>query len=224
MGCAPLAVAAQSPSPSDEEVVAAIERVFEQYKSALLAGDGEGAVALVDQQTHDYWSVLRDLAASGAEEKVRERSFIDRLLIVSIRHEIPADQLATMELQELIRVAFASGWIAPASIEQLVMGQVSVEGDTARAPAMTRASAADASTSSVVDTLDYEFVEEEGEWKFRFASLVVGLNRVIAELTAALGTEEDDLIFMLVESFSGRKVLPDVWQTPPGTESPPQQP
>lgn len=219
--CWVLPVAAQTPptqgaaTTGEAGAEASVRQVFENYKRALVEGDGQRACSLVDRATFAYWEELRTLTLVGTEPEVRARTFIERLLIVSIRHQLSPEQLRGMTLEALIATAIAAGWISRASIEQLEMGTVSVSGDRALGQALTRASAADPGAAGVVDTLQYEFVREAGDWKFAFASLVRSLDRVIAELTAELGASEDDLIFTLVEAVSGRQVLPEVWQ-PPG--------
>ena len=54
----------------------------------------------------------------------------------------------------------------------------------------------------------------DGEWRFRFRSLVESINQMISNLTSQMGTDQDQLIFVLVEQISGRKVLPEVWSLP----------
>lgn len=198
---------------SDVAAEEAVRRVFSEYKQALIGGDGEAAVKLVDQDTLRYFEVLRGLALDGGEEEVRSRSFIERLLIVSMRHQLEPQQIAELSLADLIRIAVEEGWISPQSIAQLEMGAVRIDGDRAEGEARTRA-ASEEDGVNPVETLRYEFVREGGSWKFRFSSLVSNLDRLVAELATQLGLAEDELIFTLVESFSGRQVLPDVWERP----------
>ena len=40
---------------------------------------------------------------------------------------------------------------------------------------------------------------------------------MIAQITKQMGTDQDALIFVLVEQLSGRKVLPEVWSLPPAS-------
>lgn len=212
------AAAEQKNAAAEGEVEASVRQVFDDYKRALLTGDSVTAVRLVDKATREYYAGLRALAIDGSEEEVRGRSFIDRLLIVSMRHQVGIDAVRELELEDLIKRAVEEGWISRASIMQLEMGAVSVVGDRARGEAGTRASlnSPDAGSNPVAG-LYYEFVREDGDWKFQFASLVKSLDRVISDFTAQLGTDEDALIFQLVESISGRPVLPAVWQ-PPGSD------
>lgn len=192
----------------------AVRRVFADYKAALVQGDGEAAVALVDAATLRYFEELRDLALTGSEEEVRARSFIERLLVVSMRHELGPLEMAELDLGDLIRIAVEEGWISPQSIAQLEMGEVRIDGGRAEGDARTRAQATGTAEQGPVASLVYEFVLEEGAWKFRFGSLVSSLDRLVSDFAAELGLAEDDLIFTLVESFSGRKVLPEVWERP----------
>jgi hypothetical protein len=200
----------------------AVRETFEAYKQALLQRQGARASALVDRATWDYWGELRRLALSGSEEELRQRPFIERLLVVSLRHELSVEELRQMDLEAMLGRAIEAGWIAPASIAQLEMGEVRLEGDRASGQALTR-TFGDPPSLQPVEGLRYEFVREEDEWHFAFASLVAGLDRLLGDFAAQLGADEDDLIFSLVESFSGRTVLPEVWQ-PPTEGDPPQSP
>ena len=212
---------------SDEE---AIRKAFADYKEALVGGDATAAVAQVDDSTLEYFEELRSLAAGAGEEAVRERSFIDRLLILSIRHSFEDSEIDDLSLQALIGRATEEGWIAPQTVAQLEMGKVTVVGNQATAEALTRASAANPNLSGPIDGLEYEFErDEEGRWRFKFGSLVRSLDALVEQLTGQMGANQDDFLFMLIESFSGEKVLPDVWDrsTPSpspdeGSENPPQ--
>lgn len=209
-----IAPAAMAQDPSREATaespeVAAVRQLFERYKTALLDGDGEVASALVDAATLEYFEEIKRLTVEGDASAIGERPFVDRLLIVTMRHELPPETLADMGLEDLLRHAVEAGWIGKQSIRQLGIGDIEVAGDEATGVAVTTGlQTADA------EPLYYRFVREDEEWRFRFSSLVESINGVVAQLTAQLGTDEDDLIFLLVEQLSGRQVLPEIWQRP----------
>lgn len=188
-----------------------IRRVFEAYRAALTSGAGQEAASLVDEQTFSYFEQLKALALGGSESEVRARPFVDRLLIVSMRQAVPADELRDLELGGLMNKALGEGWISPQTVGQLDIGEVAVNGDVATATAV--------SLNPMVsfeegDPMLYEFRREQGAWRFAFSSLVASLNRLVEEFTAELGTDQDDLIFLLVQNLTGRPVLPEVWQQP----------
>jgi hypothetical protein len=216
-----LLLAGQSAAPQSSGEEAAVREVFDRYKAALVAGDGAAAQGLVDNATLDTFRRLRSLALDGSEQAVRELSFVERLLVVSMRHALDRSVIEEMDLATLIETAMGEGWISPQTLAQLDIGAITVEGDEAWAEARSglppppSVDGSPASTGEQVE-LAYRFVREGGAWKFRFGSLIEALDHLVAELTAALGADEDQLIFMLVESFSGRQVLPEVWERPPG--------
>ncbi len=195
----------------DAEVEAAVRATFEAYRQALLAGDGERAAALVDRTTDEYYRDLKRLVLDGTEQDVRQRTFVDRFLVVAFRHQFDAAELTGMELADVIVRAMEIGWINSAAIEQLAVGSVRIEGDEAWAAARTRASLEDPALGGGIDELEYRFVREDGIWKFRFSALVSSIDEVMRNLAEQLGADEDDLIFTLVESLTGVEVLPGVW-------------
>ncbi len=197
-----------------------IEEVFQAYKSALVAGDGQAAAALVDRETFEYFDEVRKLAVEGTPIELEASSFIDRLLVASLRTVMEPDEMQNIELADLISRAVGEGWISPQVIAQLGIGEVSVSGDEATAVAVSAlvagAQQEPQSEDAASNDLLYRFVREQGAWRFRFASLVASLDGLIADFVAQLGTDEEALIFMLVESFSGQKVLPEIWERPTG--------
>ena len=198
-------VLAQSPTAEEE-----VRQLFTRYKTALIQGDGQLASELVDADTLSFFEEIKTLALDGDEASIRERAFVDRLLIVTMRHELPTEILQSMGLENLLQHAVASGWIGKQSIAQLGIGEVAVDGDSATGVAIT----VGLPPPEDAEPLLYRFVQEDGTWKFRFHSLVDGINGLIAQFTAQMGTDEDDLIFLLVEQLSGRQVLPEVWERP----------
>ena len=206
-----LPAAAQAPAETGDAETA-VRATFESYRQALMAGDGETAAALVDRDTGAYYRQLKRLVLEGSEEEVRERTFVDRFLVVAFRHQFAGEELAAMELSDVIVRAMEIGWINSAAIEQLAVGEVRIDGDEATAAARTRASLEDPSLAGGMDDLEYRFVNEDGRWKFRFGALVASIDEVMRDLAAQLGADEDDLIFTLVESLTGVEVLPEVWE------------
>ncbi|MCY3591980.1 MAG: hypothetical protein OXH32_10160 [Acidobacteria bacterium] len=205
--------AAAQPHAGTNDAEAAVRATFEAYRHALMAGEGEVAASLVDGETGQYYRELKRLVLEGSEEEVRQRPFVDRFLVVAFRHQFSGDELAAMGLADVIVRAMEIGWINSAAIEQLAVGDVRIEGGEAVAAARTRASLEDPSLAGGMDELEYRFVNEDGQWKFRFSALVSSIDGVMRRLAAQLGADEDDLIFTLVESLTGVEVLPEVWES-----------
>jgi hypothetical protein len=193
---------------ADEE---AVRSVFRLYKAALMTGDGAAASAMVDRGTASYFEEVKRLALDGGAEEIKSRPFIDRLLVVTLRQQLEPAALRELSLEELLRRSVADGWIRPETVAPLDIGSIEIDGDRAFGTAVNNAAPADQDGGLGIR---YEFAREEKEWKFCFASLVASLNQVVEQFTAQMGTDQDELIFVLVESLSGRKVMPEVWEKP----------
>ncbi len=205
---------------------AAVVGVFEGYKAALMAGDGETAATLVDAGTLVYFGELQRLALTADEPTLKARTFVDRLLVVSMRQVLAPADLEVLELGDLMNLAVSEGWISPETVSQLDIGAVTVSGDQAVAEALSASLPTNSDDPEGFD-LHYQFFREQGAWKFGFSSLVDSLSRLVSEFTAQLGTDQDELIFLLVQSLTGKPVLPSVWQRPEpvvGESDPPPRP
>lgn len=197
--------------------VLAVRRVFDGYKTALMSADGASARRLVDQATLDYYQRVKDLALEADAETMKGETFINRLLVVTLRQELAPEVLADMEFEDLVVHAVSRGWIGQEAVEQIEMGRVKVQGDDATAEARIAGRddvAQDPTAAGGLAALSYRFTREDGQWKFRFSTLVESLNETVSQLSAQLGTQEDDLIFTLVEALSGKPVLPEIWERP----------
>lgn len=212
---------------SESKEAAEVRSAFERYRRALIEGDAELASSLVDSATFAYLEELKQLALVAEPEALSARSFVDRLLVVTLRHTLAADQIRTLTLTQLISLAIDGQWLSAATLEQLRMGAITVQGDEAWGEALT--AAGDSLQSEGLEELRYEFRRErespgaQGAWKFRFAGLVESLGVLVGQFTAQLGTQDEALIFMLVENLSGKPVAPGVWEAriDPGTQTPP---
>jgi hypothetical protein len=236
----PVVILAASPQPArsgegcdPRRAETDVREVFASYQDALVRGDGALAHRLVDEGTLRYFEGLKRAALEGTESEVKERPFVDRLLVVSMRHALAPEVIETLTFERLIATAMTEGWIQPETVAGLEMGAVSVAGDEATGEPVNTSLPAIATPEpsapgepapegdATALAVSYRFVCEGGEWKFRFGSLVDQLDRLVTELTRQLGAEEDALIFSLVEAFTGEKVLPEIWQPvrpggPPG--------
>ena len=104
VGCLAVVLGA-APALARADDAAVVKDLFNRYKSALLTGDGATAARLVDQETFAYFEEIKDLTLHGAEDAVRQRPFVDRLLVVTMRHELPPQDLEGMDLEGLLKHA-----------------------------------------------------------------------------------------------------------------------
>ena len=109
------------------ESAIAVRTCFDDYKAAILSGNGKEAVRHISEKTLDYYAEIQTLALHGEASKVRALELMDRLMIISLRTRIPIQQLKSMSPRDLFVYAVENGWVGKESIQRLGLGTVLVK-------------------------------------------------------------------------------------------------
>ena len=194
----PAATAADGPTPHD---------VFETYKKALLARDGEAAAVTVSAGTIAYYEEMRKLALTGTRTEVKQRRLIDRLFVVVERVRVPVDELRSSDGRRLLILGVKEGWINAESVERLGVASFSTRGDQATARM---------AVGGETTPLEMIFRREGGQWRVDLTSLFPAMNFALQTLAKDAGISDDDLIFRSVEAVSGKAVDDSIYDQIPG--------
>lgn len=196
-----LLLSAQPTKPPSDE--AEIRKAFAQYRDALLKKDGGAAAEVVDTETLAYYTRMRDLALKGDAATVKKQSFIDRMMVVRLRHEVGADALKKMGGRELFAYAVTQGWVSARSVEKAQLGKVKIAGKEATGEYIVGGQVA-----------PFTFVFKQGEqgWRFSLLPLLVIGESAMKQMAKQAGQEENQFLFALVEEVSGKAVPEDIWE------------
>jgi hypothetical protein len=197
-----LALSAQEPQ-SEEEL---IRHAFVTYRGAILQQQGQSAVRIVNGATVQYYARMKALALEGQEKEVRQLTPMNKLMVLSLRHRVPADDLRAMTPEEAFIHAVNQGWIGKDSVLDSDIGQLQVFGNNASAEYVK---------SGKPTPLKYRFTKEDEKWKIDLTALMPVADQAMSMLIKKEGLDEDTFIVSLIEAVSGKKVLPSIWQ-PPG--------
>jgi hypothetical protein len=177
---------------------------FIQYKAAILNNQGAKAVEFLDEQTVEYFGRILRQVWSADKESLGGESFVNRLMVLLLRHMTPAQVLLEMDAQALLVHAIDNGWVGKTDLEGQTVRDVSIKGNFARAALYQD----DQATG-----LSFYFFKEDGRWKLDLVSLMQISNQALKEMAAQSGLEsEDAFILSIIESLSGRKVPSDIYK------------
>ena len=188
---------------------ASIRICFDGYKKAILAQDGTSAKLFVDKNTIDYYGKMRDLALNAPEEKVRKLSTIDKLMVLTIRHRIPAKDIDGMNGESLFVHGVEQGWIGKGNVVNNELGDIKIFSNYATGVHIA---------SGQESRLRWTFRNENGKWKIDLTTLMAVGDQAFKQLINQSGMPEDQFILTTLESVSGNKVPDTIWQ-PIKTES-----
>lgn len=182
-----------------------VRGTFLAYKEAILQQQGRSAVSLVNRATLQYYARMKLLALEGQEKEVRLLSPMNKIMVLSLRHRLAVGDLGKMTPEEVFAYAVNQGWIGKSSVLDSDIGQVQVFG---------RDASAEYVKSGKPTPLKYRFTKEEGKWRIDLTALMPVADQAMRMLIQKQGFDEDTFIISLIESVSGRKVLPSIWQPP----------
>jgi hypothetical protein len=198
--------------PSEDEM--AILSTFEDYRSALLAADGQGALELVDSMTVQWYTDILADALTMPREKLDDLTFFEKYMVLRIRHGLSQEALEAMTGQELFVTAVAQGWIDSSSLEDIQLGRTQVQAD--------EADEAWLSLEQAPDVPVFHFVKENEQWKFALCRTFEQVNAVFEQEVAESGYSEDRFIKILLERASDSRVDERIFDGPISTAAPSQ--
>lgn len=214
-------VLAASPasSPASAEVKQ-VRAAFEAYRKALTAKDGKRAADAVDAASLDYYDQMKALALTATEEALKQRSMVDRLIVLRLRLQIGLEKLLKLDGRALLRHGVDQGWISAQSVKEAELGEVAIEGDKATAEYVRQGQ---------VTPLRFEFRREAKRWRLSLVPLMQVGEPSLKALAQQLGRDENELVVSLLEKVSGGSVPATVWQPlqlqqPPPAQQPPAPP
>ena len=193
-----------APAVTAQDAEGDVRDVFERYRLAVLAGDGAGALAAVDGRTAAYYGRAVDLALDADSATVAGLSFIDRLMVLSLRHRVSADMLRTFDGPQALAYGVERGWIDRADAARQSLGRVRVAGDSASAVLVLN--------GAPVPEVAFAFAREGGAWKLDLTSVLDIGSRAMQAMIEQMGETEDGFIALALEVLTGRPVGSGVWQ------------
>lgn len=173
----------------------AIRTCFENYKNAILAADGQAAVAEVNAATLDYYRQILNLSLKASKAETKALGLMDRLMVFTTRHRVPADLLRSMDTNAYFVYAVENGWIG--DIAKNMLGEIEVNGDTATGMHMV---------GSQKTNIFWQFSKEEGKWKANITAIMPTAEKAFKQIITNAGKNENTFLFEILGQVSGKDV------------------
>lgn len=180
----------------------AVVKTFEGYKSAILEQKGQVAVGLVTKQTVDEYQHYVDWALSADRKTLGALSFINRFQVLLLKQRIPANTLKKLNGRSVFAYAVDRDWIGKNGVIRTTLGNVTVANNRATAEVLIGGKTA---------PNRFQFAKEDGSWKFDLIQVIRDTDQTLKAAAKQRGTTEDEFMFSLIETVSGRKVEDSIW-------------
>jgi hypothetical protein len=179
----------------------AVGKAFEEYRNAILNCQGAKAAELVNRHTIDGYQKYLDLSRKAPRQIVQALPIGDKLMVLSLRHRVPKEQLRKMDGRAVFIHAVNSGWIGKAGVEALTTGEAEITDGRAELTTYGR----DKKTPQ-----KFLFTKEDGLWKTDLIQ-VMEANKDAFRTIAIMGRTEDEAICNVIAIVSGEEVTDSIW-------------
>ena len=189
----------------------AVRQSFAEYKRAVMADDGAAAAGQLSAATVQWYGKMQDLALHGSKEEVEQLGPLEKIQVLAFRQRVPADELRAMSPRQLVAYSVTHGWVGKVGTGRSELGPVTASSDTAVANVLL---------GGKDSGKQYHFVREDGRWLFNQLPTLEESDDELKAAAAQRGMPVDQFVQALIESGSGKKITPDLWQPPfPRSES-----
>lgn len=186
-------------SSSDAE---AVQKAFDAYKTAVLSKDGAVASAHVAQQTLDEYQKYVDWALHADRKELQSLSTINKMQVLIMKHRLPHEKWKGLTGEKAFIYAVDHDWIGKEGVISTTIGNVQVSGTRATAAAMS---------DQKSTPIRFHFIREDGSWKLDLVPILRTADLAIKDQIKQSGVSEDEYIFRILETLSGRKVADSIW-------------
>lgn len=179
-----------------------INECFNGYKAAILSKNGGEAIKFVDTRTLNYYTQMLEYAISINSTELQEKSFLDKLMILSLRHRATADELHNFTGETLFKWAVESGMIGKESVQNTSIGKIEMNGQTAKAQFIN---------NGQPTPFQYEFVKAEESWKIDLTSMFDISEKALLQMAKRQDMSQQEFIYFMLKMVTGKEVDPNIW-------------
>jgi hypothetical protein len=182
----------------------AVKTSYRAFAEAVAAKNGPAAARLLSTSTLAYYDDLRDSALDDDRAELSQRSVLDQLTVLSMRHNIAAATLRTGNPLDVVSAGVAGGAISAGDSPQEGLDQISITGDRATA---VLALAGDKPKRNPI-----EFAKEGGVWKFDLTSVLPAAQAELKLVQQSTGYTTEKLVQDVQVSRYGKAESAKLWQ------------
>jgi len=186
---------------NDEEL---IKESFNNYKNAVINGNGKEAVKYVDSRTIKYYSRLLELTKTADSIQLEKSTIIEKFFVLGVRHTTPKDSIYKFTGQTLFSYAIDKEFTGKDGAIQLYINQIDIENNFAIVELKSKTAKSDPG-------INIHYYKENGVWKADWTSFFILGNVAFKNLIKSSGQEENEFIMYALNEIYGKQNI-DIWK------------
>jgi len=185
-----------------------IRLLFEKEKNAESNVDAKALLALADRNSINYFEKIKYITIKSDSATVRALNLFDKNMVLTYRGKLTFNELNTMTSKDLFVYYFKSVIGLKSAIEDRVLINVRIMGNSATAELNSKA-------IPFEDIFVVKFNKEGNEWKYDFTSYFEINNHNLEKMNKMFNTAEDDYLQEVLPRKGVTKPYATLW-TPLG--------
>ena len=181
----------------------AIKKCYEDYVVAILNNNADQAYQCIDSNTKKYYDRILEMAIHLDANDTKKLSLLNKSMVLLARHGIEKNKLLKMNGADFFKYAIKNDWIGSEGDRGQRITNVNIEGDIASSNIVENGN---------ISTFGYVFYREADGWKIDLTSIMPFAERELKQQLLKMQINDDDFIFQMLETLSGKKVDSRVWK------------
>lgn len=181
--------------------------MFNNYKDALKAGDGDKAISYLDERTFQHMDTLIGWVKTASKDETAALDYTDRFYVFSIRHSMTKAMLGDMDGKAFLAFAYNIGLINGSQISQLSIDKIRMRDNGNMAKVELEFRGEDI-------PIWFHAYKTNDTWKINFASMFKGMEELMrmARMANQYSYQSDNsFMFSMLTRMSGEAPKNKVW-------------
>lgn len=182
---------------------AAIKKVFEDYKSAILNDKADAALDAIDTKTKNYYAAILSQVKKADSTSIAAMSMVDKITVLGIRARANREEILSMQGYDAFLFAIKKGMVGKNSVSNNALGTITINKDFASAEMMSRGKSLPAS---------YHFYRETDGWKLNLTELFALGNASLKQMIDNSGKSENEYLLEILSLLTNKEQGYHLWK------------
>jgi hypothetical protein len=113
---------------------AELQRIFQNYRTALQNRDADQAIAQLNHRTTGYYDSMLLVVRFADSASLSKHGVLSQLLVLAIRLQVPESEIRVMRGKDLLAFGIRNGMVGVAGLDRAVPGYPEIKGTMAKVP------------------------------------------------------------------------------------------
>jgi len=113
---------------------AELQRIFQNYRTALQNRDADQAIAQLNRRTTGYYDSMLLVVRFADSAALSRQGVLSQLLVLAIRLQVPESEIRVMRGKDLLAFGIRNGMVGVAGLDRAVLGYPYIKGSMAKVP------------------------------------------------------------------------------------------